>query len=102
MRRWPPKYETLSASCVGPKLNNKTGRIAKHYTCAKCKQDFPAKEVQVDHIKPVVDVKQGFVDWNTYIERMFCAKKDLQTMCIECHKKKSAKEREKRKNGSKV
>jgi 5-methylcytosine-specific restriction endonuclease McrA len=67
-----------------------------HYRCAACKADFPAKDVQVDHKKPVVDVKQGFVDWNTYVERMFVEDAGLQVLCKPCHKKKSDKERVKR------
>ena len=58
-RRWPPKYETLKEAQSGKKENVKTKRIAMHYKCNSCKEDFPAKEVQVDHIEPVVDSK-GF------------------------------------------
>lgn len=92
-RRYPPKFETLNEAKTSKKINEKTGRIAQHYQCKKCKQDFPAKDVQVDHKKPVVDPKTGFVDWNTYVERMFCEKKNFQVLCKECHLIKSKKER---------
>lgn len=91
-RRYPPKFLTLNEAKTEKKINPKTGRQAQYYACAKCKEDFPAKQVQVDHKKPVVDPKVGFVDWNTYIERMFCEKKNFQILCLECHKAKTKKE----------
>ena len=56
--------------------------------------EFPATEIQVDHKKPVVDPKIGFVDWNTYITRMFCKKSNLQVLCKSCHTKKTKKEKD--------
>lgn len=97
-RRYPPKYETLNDAKTAKKINPKTKRLAQHYACAKCKKDFPQKEVQVDHKKPVVDPRQGFVDWNTFIERLFCGKQNLQVLCTSCHEKKSAKEKLTRKS----
>ena len=91
-RRWPPKYETLNEAKTEKKINVKTGRLAQHYLCKKCKQDFPAKEVQIDHIKPVIDPKVGFVSWDVFIERLYCDKKNFQCLCVACHKNKTKKE----------
>src|SRR5512139_4098738 len=77
-RRFPPKFEVLKAALTGKKVNEATGRVAAHYRCADCKKDFPQKNVQVDHIKPVVDPKVGFVSWDVFIERLFCEAKNLQ------------------------
>ena len=96
-RRWPPKYAALKAAFAGRLTNKKTGREAAHYKCNKCNELFPQKEVQVDHIKPVVDPKKGFVSWDVFIERLFCEVDNLQVMCKACHKEKSAKEKVKRK-----
>jgi 5-methylcytosine-specific restriction endonuclease McrA len=49
--------------------------------------------VEVDHIIPVVDPKVGFVDWNTFIERLFTERDNFQTLCKPCHKKKSRAEK---------
>ena len=95
-RRYPPKYETLKEASVGKKVNKKTGRLAEHFTCASCKQEFPAKDVQVDHIEPCVDPQEGFLNWDVYIKRMFCAKNNLQVLCTKCHDVKSAGERKER------
>ena len=93
-RRYPPKFETLNEAKTTKKINPKTGRLAQHYKCKACKEEFPAKDVAVDHKKPVVDPKVGFVDWNTFITRLFCDKKNLQVLCTGCHKKKTMKEKQ--------
>jgi len=95
-RRWPPKYETLNESKTEKKINVATGRLAQHFKCKKCKKDFPAKMVQVDHIEPVVDPALGFETWDKFIERLFCDKGNLQTLCKVCHDKKTKKEKQKK------
>lgn len=93
-RKWPPKFDVLKAAFTERKLNPKSGKLAKHYKCASCSKDFPLKEVQVDHTKPVVDPKKGFVDWDTFIARLYCEKRWLQVLCKEtCHARKSKEER---------
>ncbi|MCF1549920.1 hypothetical protein, partial [Escherichia coli] len=70
-----------------------------------CKNEFPAKEIQVDHIHPVIDPTRGFISWDEVVKRMFCEKEDFQILCRQCHSKKStverqiAIERKKNKNG---
>lgn len=92
-RKWPPKFKALKNAATEKRTNVKTGRIAQHYRCACCGFDFPLKEVQVDHKKPVVDVKKGFVDWDTFIQRLYCEVANLQVVCKPCHKIKSQQER---------
>ena len=92
--RYPPRNEVLNKSKTIKKKNPKTGRMAQFYKCAKCKKDFPLKEVAVDHKIPVVDVIKGFTTWDEYIERMFCIAKNLQVLCNTCHDKKSTEEKE--------
>lgn len=93
-RRWPPKYETLKEAFVDRITNKKTGKLAAHYKCASCMQLYPAKDVQVDHINPVVDPATGFVSWDVYIDRMFCEGINLQVLCTVCHKEKTGKEKD--------
>jgi hypothetical protein len=93
-RKWPPKYETLNAAKTEKKINKATGRLAQHYLCAMCEQEYTQKDVQVDHIKPVIDPKKGFVSWDTYIDRMFCEGKNLQVLCKVCHAEKTKLEKE--------
>ena len=91
-RRWPPKYKVLGYALQGRYVNAKTGKMANHYLCAHCTEIFPLKEVQVDHKDPVVAVS-GFISWDVYIDRLFCETKNLQVLCTQCHKEKTAKER---------
>lgn len=96
-RRWPVKWAVMKAAFVGKTINKETGKLAQHYKCAACKCNFPAANVVVDHIEPVVDTMVGFVDWNTYVERMFCEADGLQVLCKPCHSDKTAQERKERK-----
>lgn len=92
-RRWPPKYETLNEAKTEKKVNSLTGRIAQHFRCASCNGEFPAKQVNVDHILPVVDPVVGFVDWNTFVENLYCEKDNLQVLCSTCHTTKTSMEK---------
>lgn len=85
--RWPPRYKTKLAARVERGV----------YKCARkgC-GNHPAKEVQLDHIKPVIDPKTGFVDWNTYIERLFVGPSGWQVLCKKHHKQKSKRENARR------
>jgi 5-methylcytosine-specific restriction endonuclease McrA len=83
----------------GPR--NEAKKLAKveygKYKCAHCKKIHRNKDVKVDHINPVVDPFVGFVDWNTYIPRMFCEVSGYQLLCDPCHDIKTSKEKEIRK-----
>ena len=92
-RRFPNKYIALKNAFIDRKVNKKTGKLAAHYKCAMCKKAYVAKDVAVDHVLPVVDPVVGFVDWDTYIDRMYCTVDNLQVLCTACHKKKTAEER---------
>jgi hypothetical protein len=98
MRRFPAKYETLNAAFSATKENPKTKRQAKHYRCNICKGEFPGKDIEIDHIEPVVDPDVGFVSWDLFIERLYCKMENLQAVCKECHKEKTKNERTSRKS----
>ena len=107
-QRYPPKYEALNEAFVERLVNSKTGRLGKHYKCNACQGIFPASEVQVDHIDPVIDPLIGFVSWDSVIEKMFCEKGGFQVLCKPCHtvktnaEKRQAKERRKNEKESHV
>lgn len=110
-----------NASLKSP-YNNLTKERAKVdsalYSCEKCgkycyegvsnknyealvkkypKHNVVREKVQVDHLDAVIAPEIGFVDWNTYIERLFVTDDKMQCLCPSCHKEKSAKENEIRK-----
>jgi hypothetical protein len=93
-QRWPPKYKALGQAKQGKRINPATGRLAEHYRCAACKGDFPAKNIQVDHISPVIDPNTGFTTWDDVIKRMFCEEDNFQILCRECHKEKTNSEKQ--------
>lgn len=75
------------------------------YRCEGCNGIFKQKELQIDHIDPVIDIKLGFTSWDDYISRLFVGPEHLQTLCqivvknedgtegaIGCHPTKTASE----------
>ena len=91
-RRWGPKYQTLNAAKTEKKTNVKSGRLAQHFLCAECNEEYVAKDVQVDHIVPIGVEKT----WDEFIDGLFCEGDNLQVLCVPCHKIKTTKEKKKK------
>lgn len=89
--RWEPRYSCLNLAFRCVKINEKTGRMAKHFECAHCHNLFPQKEIEINHIIPVVPV-EGFDSWDNVIERLFCEQDGLEALCKGCHKLVTAEE----------
>ena len=88
LRRISVKYPTRSAAKSAARLERGV------YLCAHCAELFSPREIHVDHIDPVIDPNVGFVDWNTYITRLFPKLSGFQVLCKACHKIKSDAEDE--------
>ena len=93
--KWKPKSAAKQAAReqVGA---HSTGRAKYEYRCRHCGDLFKSKDVQVDHIDPVVPL-DGFesgleFDLNEYVLRLYCEKDGFQVLCKPCHSKKSKKE----------
>jgi 5-methylcytosine-specific restriction endonuclease McrA len=92
-RWWKPISEVL-----------RKARVARGvYLCAVCKQHVPSsivvngkrvKNIQIDHVDPIVDPRVGFTTWDDFIFRLFCEEDNLAATCSACHSKKSQQERE--------
>lgn len=93
--RSPTVREVLNES-VHPLIKGPRG--GKRYICKSCGQAYGAKDVQVDHIDPVVPLNVHVKDmfYQEIIDRMFCEKENLQVLCKPCHKIKTNKERKER------
>ena len=79
-----------------PKFNKDGSRAKKdavQYQCNVCSVWTKSKAIAVDHIVPVVSVQDGFIDWNTFVERLFCDASNLQVICDSCHNSKTNQER---------
>lgn len=98
--RGPLVQSCMRAARVEQPKHNKDGSVAKKpavfYTCASCSGLFKQGDVAVDHIEPVVSPDTGFVDWNTFMERLWCTPNNLQVLCSTCHHSKSQEERKAR------
>lgn len=77
--KFPPRNEALKKARVDRGL----------YKCAGCSKITDRHDIRMDHILPIVDPNVGFVDWNSYIERMFCDEIGYQALCNSCHDQKS-------------
>jgi 5-methylcytosine-specific restriction endonuclease McrA len=79
-----------------PKYNKDGSRAKKdavQYQCQVCLTWTGSTKVVVDHVEPVISVEDGFKDWNTFVDRLFCDKGNLQRICDPCHDKKTGEER---------
>ena len=86
-RKYPPYQEVLKNAkkeyyIPSKKGDKKLRRV--HFKCAICGNYFSSKQVAVDHIESVID-SGGFVDYNTYIERLYCTIDKLRVLCHNCH-----------------
>jgi 5-methylcytosine-specific restriction endonuclease McrA len=84
VRRQVPKYN---------KDGTKAKKDAVQYCCNVCQQWTKSTLIAVDHKIPVIDVENGFVDWNEFVTRLFCDASNLQVICDACHNTKTNAER---------
>jgi len=91
-RFYPVKNDVLKIARVKPAT----------FKCAKCGGEFERADVAVDHVHPVIDPLTGFVNWDVYINRLFCDAQGLQVLCLPCHNAKTQTEnKSRRKRGKK-
>lgn len=84
VRRERPWYKKDGSTASKPRVE---------FLCSTCKQWWMGKDIQVDHAIPVVDPVVGFVNWDTYVDRLFCQKENLSVLCKTCHKTKTDAEK---------
>jgi 5-methylcytosine-specific restriction endonuclease McrA len=61
------------------------------YQCNQCKNWFPDKKINVDHVHPVGTLKSA-KDLPFFVENLFCEIDNLQVLCSDCHNAKTKKE----------
>jgi hypothetical protein len=84
-KRYVPRYK---------KDGTRAKRDGVERQCQVCGGWFMTKFITVDHIDPVVSTDEGFVDWNTFIDRLWhCGREKLQRICDDDHSRKTASER---------
>lgn len=83
--RWPARSQAMGRARVERGV----------YKCEGCEQLTPAKNIQADHIIPVVG-NEGFTNWDDFVTRLFCPPDNYQILCKECHHVKTQAENETR------
>ena len=76
--RWPARSQAMARARVEWGV----------YKCEGCKSTTRAKDVQADHIVPVVG-SEGFTNWDDFITRLFCSADNYQILCKTCHQIKT-------------
>jgi len=90
--QWPPKFQCIRDAFVKHGINPETGRKCKLCRCSSCQNLFPQGKLRADHILPCVG-PEGFIDWNTFIARIYVEANGFQALCDACHHIKSQEER---------
>ena len=63
------------------------------YQCNKCKNWFPDKQINVDHISPAGELNKAD-DLPGFVERLFVEEYGLQCLCQNCHNEKTKQEKQ--------
>ena len=88
--RYPVKHQFLKSK-QQPYIGD-DNRTKYQYECEECHNIFKGKDVQVDHIEPAGSLLK-YEDLPSFTKRLFCEADNLQLLCKECHKTKTAEER---------
>ena len=91
-RWWKPISQAKLAAKRKYKGPNKRQKF--EYQCNVCKDWYPDKEINVDHIIPAGTLRCAN-DLPGFVERLFCEVDNLQVLCQGCHNKKTQDEKSK-------
>lgn len=90
-RWWKPITQCKMKSRRPYKGPNKRQKF--EYQCNVCKNWFPEKKINVDHIIPAGTLRCAD-DLPGFVERLFCEINNLQTICTDCHDVKTKNEKD--------
>jgi 5-methylcytosine-specific restriction endonuclease McrA len=92
--RWKPIYTCKNKARRKNQSDNL--RLKWEYQCAECKEWFPEKQIEVDHIVPAGTLTCA-ADLAPFVEKLFCEEEGLRVLCESCHAKVTAIQRGNRK-----
>jgi 5-methylcytosine-specific restriction endonuclease McrA len=93
--KYPPRLKVLNAGkttyYIKSKKNTDVKRVS--FECSSCHtKGLTSKQIALDHVLPVVDVKNGWTNWEDFINRLFCDESNFSLICEPCHLIKSGTE----------
>lgn len=88
-RWWKPIALAKQRAKRAYKGTNKRQKF--EYQCNMCKNWFPEKDINVDHIIPAGTLLSA-QDLPGFVERLFCEVEGLQVLCSKCHDLKTKNE----------
>lgn len=91
-RFWKPIK--LCKEAARREYNGPNKRQRFEYQCYTCKQWYPEKAINVDHIIPAGSLNQA-QDLPGFVDRLFCEVDNLQVLCESCHNVKTQQEKSK-------
>lgn len=109
--KWPPRNKVYRANRREIELFKKDGTPYKkkfyEHQCNICKEWFRAKDIQLDHINPVVDLSDhSGLSEEEYIGKFVVSllsyEENWQKVCAQCHDIKTKNEQKIRKTVKKV
>ena len=98
--RWPARNNVKNKArkkfpvTKTTKKGKTTTRDIWHYTCAMCGPEiwYRDSQVQMDHIRPIVNPLEGFTNFEDYIDNMLADEDNWQRLCKPHHEEKTGKE----------
>lgn len=93
LARYSPEKQFALRMAEIPDLKGSRG--GRRFRCNQCGKPFDVKDVQVDHINPIIPHGMTLDDltYDTIVYRLFCSPDNLQVLCKPCHQDKTNAER---------
>jgi 5-methylcytosine-specific restriction endonuclease McrA len=64
------------------------------FNCQTCGRD--TEKICIDHIVPVGKQPTCYLDFGSWLVKLFCGSENLEGICSDCHKEKTKEERKKK------
>lgn len=97
--RWPAVAEARKKARLWRRINPATGRLAWRALCGECFGEFLERELEADHISPVVPVDRDYFDaaysgkqLGEVVRRLLPDPLGYAMLCKPCHRQKTSVE----------
>lgn len=97
--KYPPRISAINKVKTTYFIKSKKGTDVKRvsFKCEKCgKEGLKNGEKEVNHKIPVVSTKEGFTNFDDFINRLFCKEEGFEILCFFCHSEITKEQNEER------